>query len=521
LSVVAPPISLAPGGDARGDLVRVLIGVRSWLPEARLPFGLAAVGGVVHAWGMTRSPGALDDEGTYVAQAWAVEHWGTLAHYTYWYDHPPLGWLQIALWSSITGAFDAVGNAVMAARPLMLLSHLASCLLLYVLGRRLGLSKAGVAVAVLAFSLSPLAVAFHRYVLLDNIATPWLLAAFALAASPRRSLSASAGAAVCMVACVLSKETTLVLVPALVWQLWLNSDRRTRTFTFALFGGLSVALLASYPLIAVLKNELIPGDGHVSLLGSIGWQLFGRASSGSILDAASNGRGLVALWLGMDSWLIVLGIAATPLAFSMRRLRAVALGFAIQVLMLLRPGYLPYPYVIAMLPFAALVVAGVLDAAWRTRSAERGASRFFPIRPERVGVALVAIVFLVFGAPAWARGLHDQITADRTVALREATAWLTNHAALDEVLVVDDSLWVDLVERGRAPENVIWFYKVDLDPAVKLADGWRSIGYVVLGEAGATTDGLPTVQAAVDHSEVVASFGSGPDTLTIRRVLPR
>ena len=77
---------------------------------------------------------------------------------------------------------------------------------------------------------------------------------------------------------------------------------------------------------------------------------------------------------------------------------------------------------------------------------------------------------------------------------------------------MDDSLWVDLVERGRAPERVIWFYKVDLDPAVKLADGWRSIGYVVLGETGETTDGLPTVQAAVDHSEVVATFGSGPDT---------
>ena len=49
---------------------------------------------------------------------------------------------------------------------------------------------------------------------------------------------------------------------------------------------LFVALLAGYPLLAALKNELVPGDGHVSLLGSIGWQLFGRASSGSVLDAS-------------------------------------------------------------------------------------------------------------------------------------------------------------------------------------------------------------------------------------------
>lgn len=36
-----------------------------------------------------------DDEGTYTAQAWAVLH-GDLAHYTYWYDHPPAGWIQLA-----------------------------------------------------------------------------------------------------------------------------------------------------------------------------------------------------------------------------------------------------------------------------------------------------------------------------------------------------------------------------------------------------------------------------------------
>jgi hypothetical protein len=33
--------------------------------------------------------------------------------------------------------------------------------------------------------------------------------------------------------------------------------------------------------------------------------------------------------------------------------------------MVLRPGYLPVPLVIGMLPFASLVVAGVADAAWK------------------------------------------------------------------------------------------------------------------------------------------------------------
>ena len=67
---------------------------------------------------LTGSPARLDDEGTYVAQAYAVTEWGQLAHYTYWYDHPPAGWLQLAAWMAITGP-DFGGNAVAGGRYLM------------------------------------------------------------------------------------------------------------------------------------------------------------------------------------------------------------------------------------------------------------------------------------------------------------------------------------------------------------------------------------------------------------------
>jgi hypothetical protein len=30
-------------------------------------------------------------------------------------------------------------------------------------------------------------------------------------------------------------------------------------------------------------------------------------------------------------------------------------------------------------------------------------------------------------------------------------------------LLVDDALWVDLVERGYPPGQVVWFYKLDTD----------------------------------------------------------
>lgn len=55
--------------------------------------------GVLHAWNMLRSPMPFDDEGTYISQAWALAMHGELSHYTYWYDHPPLGWMLLAVWN--------------------------------------------------------------------------------------------------------------------------------------------------------------------------------------------------------------------------------------------------------------------------------------------------------------------------------------------------------------------------------------------------------------------------------------
>ena len=57
--------------------------------------GLVAVTGVVHGLNIAGWPAFFDDEGTYLSQAFAT-YGGDLAPYTYWYDHPPAGWIQLA-----------------------------------------------------------------------------------------------------------------------------------------------------------------------------------------------------------------------------------------------------------------------------------------------------------------------------------------------------------------------------------------------------------------------------------------
>ena len=74
---------------------------------------------------------------------------------------------------------------------------------------------------------------------------------------------------------------------------------------------------------------------------------------------------------------------------------------------------------------------------------------------------------------------------------------------------------------GLRPERVIWFYKLDLDPAVAttLPRGWRDIDYLVSSPAlRAEPDGLPTVATLLRQSTVVVTFGTGADRIEIRHV---
>jgi hypothetical protein len=498
--------------------------IRSWLRTHWLSLlivtGLLVVVGLVHAIGYDRFPGRInDDEGTYVAQAWAVQHWHSLAHYSYWYDHPPVGWITIAGYTWLTRAFERLPTAVSAGREFMIVVKLASAALLYLLGRRLGLHRLAAAGAVLLFGLSPLAVPFQRMVFLDNLAVMWMLAALAAAASPRKSLAASAGSAVCFALAVLSKETIAVLFPSLLLLLWQHTSPNTRRYRIALFLITFGALAFVYPLYAILKNELLDGPGHVSLLWAIKWQLFDRPPSGSLLDPSSGTYATVRSWLEQDPFLLAAAVLLAPLGLLMRRTRAITLALVVQVAMLMRNGYLPFPYVIAMVPFAALTVAGVAHQLCQGPVARGWRSTIVKRAGQLIVVSAVSASVLMVG-PTWDRGVHRIMTQDDSQPSKQAMDYAVAHIPRGSILLVDDNLWTDLVRRGFNP-NPIWFYKLDLDPAVRarLKNGWRDIDYVILGRlTPATLNDLPLVAAATRHSTVEANFGNGE--IMIRRVIP-
>jgi hypothetical protein len=507
---------------------------RAWLVRHRHSLIVAAVlmvvVGVVHGVGMDSYPAPVDDEGTYVAQAWALVARHALTPYTYWYDHPPLGWMVLAAWAALSHGFRSGQSALDTGRQMILIAQLVGTGLLFAVARRLGLSRGWSAAAVLFWALSPLDVTYGRMVYLDNLAVTWMLASFLLALTPRRNLWALCTSGVLFAAAVLSKETLLIFAPALLWQVWQQSGRRTRAFCLTGFLASFCLVVSAYPLYAVLKGELLPGPGHVSLLGGIRFQLASRQSTGNVLSAHSQAHALVANWLSLDPWLLGLGLVLLPVALIVRRLRPVGVGYVMALLVMLHGGYLPQPYVIAVLPFAALAAVGSLHWAWAEAAARIGR------RDRRLGwlarlvVGAGTVLVVLAAGPGWAQADGRAMTTDQWAAFHGAENWVEANVPHPDRILVDDTFWVDLEDHGfNRHLNVVWFYKLgyanNLDPSVtrSLPGGWKDFAYVVdspsMRAAIAADPSQETeVRDAVTNSTVVARFGQGAAQIDIRRI---
>jgi hypothetical protein len=370
-------------------------------------------------------------------------------------------------------------------------------------------------------------------VLLDNLAVPWLLAALVLAASPKRRLWAFAGSGACFAVAVLTKETFLLMAPTVVWLVIARADARTRRFCLTAFTATAVLVVALYPLFALLKGELFPSAHRVSLFDAVRFQLFDRAGSGGVLQSGSAAHHTVTGWLSLDPWLLLVGAALAPLALVLRRLRPFVAGLGLLTLVVLRGGYLPGPLVVAALPLAGLVIAGVGESVWSGELAGVVPWRRVRLAVGRAGRVAVLAALVVAGAvvaPRWAAGDRQLMTANHLGSVHAAEGWIERHVGRHSTLLVDDTLWVDLVEHGFDPARVVWFQKLDstqnIDPSVtrRFPLGWRSFDYVVSTPVLRSTmasypQGLQDVRAALAHSVVVGRTGTGADRVEVRAVV--
>jgi 4-amino-4-deoxy-L-arabinose transferase-like glycosyltransferase len=525
-SVLDRPVDRAPGNKATG-----------WRFLGRSADfwtcgGLTFIVILVQAWNIAGYPTVFDDEGTYLAQAWAIDHGIGLAPYTYWFDHPPLGWIQLSALAWIPAAiFHSPTQLVVAySRIIMLPFTAASMILLYVLARRMKLPMWAAGLAVALFGLSPLSVTLQREIFLDNIAVTWILAAFVLAYSQRKHLWHHVAAGLCAAVAVLSKETMLLVVPAVIVALWQNVHKSTRKYSFVGFIGAFLLLLVQYPLYAALKSELYASNGAVSLWSGLKYQLT-RPGSGSLFTKGSGSYEIVHNWLFYDPILIVAGTISVVLCLAFRNTRPVAIAGVILVLTVLRPsGYVPAMYVIQMLPFFAICIAGLAHRVFTFILTYRAHPVFWQQVTRLLAVALCVLAAVVYVVPKWYSHDRDADTQDLNTGYQEAVAWIATHIPHPRYqrIVVDDTLWLDMAKLGFKPgRRDIYFFKLDVDPDVMLAlpggyaNGWKSIQYVVETPYMYDNETYST-RAIMDHSKVLWSYGTGNpnSTIFIRKVTP-
>ena len=482
-----------------------------------------AIAAVVQVVNLAGSPARIAEEGTNTAQAWSVLKLGELVRDANWFDHPPLGWLQISGYTGLTGAFDRYDLAVLAAREAMVFFAVVSVMLVWVLARRLRLTRPAAAGAALLFALSPLALQLHRTVYLDNVAVPWLLGAFVLATLRRYQLVAFAGSAVAFSVAMLSGETALLALPFLAWVMWRSSDSETRRYTLPIAGAIVVVSGLAYVLHGSSNGGLTQAPGRGGLLGSLIFPFAAPLSNASLADPGATTAGTLSTWWQLDPVLLVSGVVAAIAALFLPPLRPIAAFVVFSALLVLMPGAsTPASYAIVLLPFIALLIAGVIEeAVMRVRSRER--SYWLRMADRGIGgVILVgAVAALVIAAPAAVSQIRGLLAGDADRPARQAEQWLTDNVSSNARVIVDDSSWVDLVAAGFAPDRVDGYDPTDAGAsAPEQASGTaRPADYVVApASSGAIPAGPSQVRRAVANSVSVVRFGSGDRAVEVRRI---
>ena len=252
----------------------------------------------------------------------------------------------------------------------------------------------------------------------------------------------------------------------------------------------------------------------MSLASAIAFQLSGRQGTGNPFNPSSQAHSLVAGWLHLDPWLPAGGPGlparwGSPCA----GYRPLAVAEAIALLDVLRGGYLPVPFVIGILPFSAAPCgraparhcSGLVRWGAGRPRVGRGQGRRAAGRPRRApGLSSV---------PAWASGLHTQMTTDQVAPTAQAESWVEHHVPHTRPAArrrhrlgrpgrprLRPALWGRLVLQAGCVNN--------LDPSVRrtLGGGWRDFQYVIetpsmrAALAGSGSQALPQVAQAVDHS---------------------
>ncbi len=475
---------------------------------------------VLHGYNMFHYPYFESDEGTYMTQAFSVRENAELTPYVYWYDHPPFGWFVLASWVSVLGGdWDAFGNSLYTGRAFMFLLHLVQVSIIFYLTNRVTKSPWLAALAILFYSVSPLASYFQRRILLDNIQTTFVLLSVLMLYLPQVKLRHVLMSGAFYGFAVLSKITAVMFGPAFLFLLltakW-SIHKGFRTFGWLLT---SISLVSLWLIFAAIKTELFPSTDRVSLLGSLQYQA-SRGTGARFWEETSSFRDNVVHWLILDNTYVYIGAFGVLAAFIITvfkpQYRFFGLATLWYFLFLIRGGLVIGFYILPLLPFIAMSIA-MLVGTVKTDVFDR-------LKVSKIFTALIVIVFVGVYSYHYAPKVHKYLTVDETNNQIAALKWVKENLPADAKILTDIYGMTEL----RNPEyvnskvfmNADWYFKVAKDPAIrytKYRDDWRNFDYVLITHEmlyQAEKGKLPVVYDAIRNSVPVTKWDKNSTSFT-------
>lgn len=448
------------------------------------------VAGLSHGINMLNYPYYESDEGTYTSQAWSLVREGTLAPYTYWYDHPPFGWMVIAGWAKmLPNDFFTFGTSIDTGRVLMLIVHLIATALIFYIVKRITQSNWIALFTCLFYVLSPIGIYFRRRVLLDNLMNLWLLASIAVLYRPVLKLRHFALSGLLFAASFLTKISAIFFGPALLYLI--AAKRYAIHYSFRIITWFSVAALtiSIYPIYSMLKGEFFPAENgdHVSLIGSFFYQM-SRGNNVPFYKQGSDFMGIVNDLAMRDlPYMIVLGLVIIAGIWAATRnlhARFFLIAIAVYFLFLIRGGVVLNFYVLPLLTFISLLAGVIVHeislviAKYRSTIPKLGFGTRIAIPAFLV---LILALYYSFGATT------KHLTANETANQRKSIAWIKDNLPEDADIIIDNIMYVELHDpnyyNSKVFKNAEWFYKVSRDPMIsdtKYNRNWRQFDYIAL-----------------------------------------
>ena len=479
--VASSETRMMPALDVPNNEQKRKILIPGWLEG--IIVALSVIASVVaHAYNMFNYPRYEMDEGTYMAAAWAVVN-GKIDAHAYGYGHPPFAWMQLAGRVQLAGGFFIFGNAINTGRVLMLLYTLGSTLLVYLIMRKVTSNRTTALLTLAIFAFSPLSLTLQRLVLLDNIATFWLLLSLYLLVISRSRLQFMALSAICFGLAMLSKEVLILYMPGMIYGVWLYSTKFQRKFSLVAFTYAFVAVGSLFFLMALLKGELFPKgllpwdhNEHLSLISTFLKQTQRGAKEGSVIDSVNG-------WYATDPLLVIMSIV--PLIFNVLAgwWNRTQLFFAILALsfwlLFVRGGVVFAFYIIPLIPLIAI------NGALMINTIADGIGRFVRLDLLRAFLVICALGGVLFFDTTHSNNIY---TSHITQVQTDTMAWIRANVPRGSYVVMNAYLYLDMHEHGGAAvgdgatiPNSDVYVNIATDPALytPIAGNWDRIDYIV------------------------------------------